>query len=164
MKSKDIMAKFETGCCSKFNPKPWDKKTIKYNKKKFVKARIRSFFHIPLTIGSVMKRVTKHMDEVDALSPKEFVGLFDENSLWGADVYVASMKKVPKEENTTITGTFLTKVYEGPYRDMGKWIKDMEAYVAKKKKKIKKMYFYYTVCPKCAKHYGENYVVIFAQI
>jgi hypothetical protein len=26
------------------------------------------------------------------------------------------------------------------------------------------MYFFYTTCPKCAKKYGKNYVVILAQI
>jgi hypothetical protein len=27
---------------------------------------------------------------------------------------------------TTLSGTFLTKVYEGPYRDAGKWAADMQ--------------------------------------
>jgi hypothetical protein len=40
----------------------------------------------------------------------------------------------------------------------------MEEYVESKGKKVKKMYFYYTYCPKCAKHYGHNYTVILAQI
>jgi len=25
-------------------------------------------------------------------------------------------------------------------------------------------FFYYTTCPKCAKHYGKNYVVAFAEV
>jgi len=40
----------------------------------------------------------------------------------------------------------------------------MEAYVAKKGKQLKKIYFCYTTCPACAKAYGKNYVVLFAQI
>jgi hypothetical protein len=40
----------------------------------------------------------------------------------------------------------------------------MEQYAKTKEKKIKKMYFSYTTCPKCAKAYGKNYVVLFAQI
>jgi hypothetical protein len=31
-------------------------------------------------------------------------------------------------------------------------------------RKVRRMYFFYTTCPKCAKKYGKNYVVIFAQV
>ena len=34
-----------------------------------------------------------------------------------------------------ISGIFLTKVFEGPYKDMGKWIKENEQYVNLKGKK-----------------------------
>jgi len=43
-------------------------------------------------------------------------------------------------------------------------MKEMEEYVKDKGKQIKKMYFSYTTCPKYAKVYGKNYVVLFAQI
>jgi len=44
------------------------------------------------------------------------------------------------------------------------WIKEMNGYVKSKGKELKKLYFYYTACPKCAKKYGKNYVVLLAQI
>ena len=44
------------------------------------------------------------------------------------------------------------------------WIKEMAEYVAEKGKTVKKYYFYYTTCPKCAKTYGHNYVVAFAKV
>jgi hypothetical protein len=40
----------------------------------------------------------------------------------------------------------------------------MKAYVASRQKKLEKLYFFYTTCPKCAKHYGKNYVVLLAQV
>jgi hypothetical protein len=40
----------------------------------------------------------------------------------------------------------------------------MKEYVTSKANEIKKMYFFYTTCPKCAKVYGKNYTVILAQI
>jgi hypothetical protein len=163
MQSKEVMAKTETGCCPRFNPKKWDNKKLSWKNKLFVKAKIRSFLHIPLTIGSVMKKTTKLIDESDAMSP-DFVGIFDENSLWGADVYIAVTKKVSNIENVKISGTFLTKVFEGPYYNAGKWAKEMEEVVQKKGKKIKKLYFYYTTCPKCAKHYGKTYTVLLAKV
>ena len=71
---------------------------------------------------------------------------------------------MPDVQMARISGTFMTKIFEGPYWNAGKWTKEMDVYVKKKGKKIKKMYFYYTTCPKCAKYYGKTYTVIFAQI
>ena len=58
----------------------------------------------------------------------------------------------------------LTKVFKGSYQNVGKWAMEMAEYVKGKGKEIKKLYFSYTTCPKCAKAYGKNYVVLFAQI
>ncbi len=46
----------------------------------------------------------------------------------------------------------------------GKWAKEMTSYVSEKGHTIKQLYFYYTTCPKCAKAYGKNYVVLLAQV
>ena len=40
----------------------------------------------------------------------------------------------------------------------------MAGYVKAKRRELKKMYFFYTTCPKCAKVYGKNYVVLFAKV
>lgn len=63
-----------------------------------------------------------------------------------------------------LSGNFLSKVFEGPYKNMGAWMKEMQGYVKSKGKELKKMYFFYTTCPKCAKYYGKNYTVILAQV
>jgi hypothetical protein len=90
--------------------------------------------------------------------------LSDENSLWGADAYIAVSKDVPDSEMARISGTFLTKVFEGPYKDAGKWAKAMTEYVKEKSRQMEKMYFFYTTCPRCAKVYGKNYTVLLAKV
>ena len=40
----------------------------------------------------------------------------------------------------------------------------MNDYVKSKDKRINKLFYFYTTCPKCAKTYGKNYVVLFAQV
>ena len=92
------------------------------------------------------------------------VVLTDENSLWGADVYVEAGRDVPGASMAAISGTFLSKVFEGPYRNMRSWIEEMKAFVQGSGKSVRKMFFYYTTCPKCAKKYGKNYVAILAQV
>ena len=80
------------------------------------------------------------------------------------DVYLAVDKEIPDADNTTISGEFFSKVYEGPYRDTGKWCEDFEKLIISKNEIIEKWYMWYTTCPKCAKAYGKNYVVILAQV
>jgi hypothetical protein len=90
--------------------------------------------------------------------------LSDETSAWGADLYIPVTKPVPGAVMDTVCGTFLTKVFEGPFRDAGKWVAQMKAYVASKQRKLDRIYLGYTTCPRCAKAYGKNYVVLFARL
>ncbi len=150
-------------CCPRFNPDPWNEKVLTWENRRFVKDRVTSFLHIPLNFGAVMKR---NMAAIQAASaePEAMVVLSDENSLWGADVYIEVTKEIPVKTMATISGTFLSKVFEGPYQNMRKWIEEMQAYVKGQGREFRKLYFYYTTCPKCAKKYGKNYVVILAQV
>jgi hypothetical protein len=153
----------ETGCCPRFNPEPWNEKEITFQDKLFVKDHVKSFLHIPLNFGKVMVRNMEKIQAAEALVPMPIM-LSDENSLWGADIYIAVAKDVPDAKMARISGTFLTKVFEGPYKDIKKWIQQMKTYVKSKNKTFEKLYFFYTTCPKCAEYYGKNYVVILAKI
>jgi len=73
-------------------------------------------------------------------------------------------RDVPGATMANISGTFLCKAFEGPYQNIHKWIAEMKTFVQSRGKDIRTLYFYYTTCPKCAKKYGKNYVVILAQI
>lgn len=152
-----------TGCCLRFNPEPWDEKEIIWQDKIFLKDRVRSFFHIPLNFGRVMVRNMEKIAKADALAPEPIL-LSDENSLWGADIYIAVSKEVPQAQMKKISGTLLTKVFEGPYKDAGKWARQMKEYVKSKGRDLKKLYFFYTTCPRCAKYYGKNYTVMVAEV
>jgi effector-binding domain-containing protein len=153
----------ETGCCPRFEPGPWDKKEVTFNDKLFIKDHVTSFFHIPLNMNKVMVRNMEMIAKAGALATEPMV-LSDENSLWGADIYIAVSKDVPGAEMVRISGTFLSLAFEGPYKNIRQWISQMTAYVREKGKTLKKLYFFYTTCPNCAKYYGKNYVVLLAQV
>lgn len=152
-----------TGCCEPFDPEPWQEKEIIWQDKIFVKDHVISFLHIPLNFGQKVVKNVKLIDKAGA-RPSYQLMLTDEKSLWGADIYIDVSKEVPGAEMVTLSGTFLTKVFEGPYQNVGKWAKEMLEYVKSKGKEMKKLYFSYTTCPRCAKAYGKNYVVLFARI
>ena len=149
-------------CCPRFQPEPWDGTALTRENRIFVKDRVTSFFHIPLNFGAVLRRNVDAIEKADAKSETMIV-LSDENSLWGADVYIEVTKDVPGAKMANISGSFLSKVFEGPYSNMRKWIGEMKAFVQEKGETLDKLYFYYTTCPKCAKKYGKNYVVLLAQ-
>ena len=153
----------EHECCPRFDPQPWDEAEFTWDRKRFVKDRVTSFLHIPLNFGAVMKRNIEPIRAAEAF-PETMVVLSDENSLWGADVYIEVTKDIQGANMAAISGTFISKVFEGPYRNMRTWIEEMKTFVRSKGKNPQKLYFYYTTCPKCAKKYGMNYVAILAQV
>jgi hypothetical protein len=159
----DEMASETEICCPPFQPEAWDGKEVSWQGKPFVKARVRSFMHIPLNFGGVFLK-NLGLIEAAGAAPEEMLVLSDENSLWGADMYIAVTKDVPGASMATISGTFLAKVFEGPYKDIRLWIGRMREYVQSQGKAMKSLYFYYTTCPKCAKKYGKNYIVLLAKV
>jgi len=150
-------------CCPKFDPKPWDGKMFEWKNKMFIRDKVFTVFHMPMNFGSVMRRLNERVEKANAKMP-DWLCLSDHTSKWNMDVYLAVDKKIPDAENVTLTGKFLSKVYEGPYKDTGRWCKDFEAYAKGKNLRINKWYMWYTTCPKCAKKYGKNYVAIIAQV
>ena len=153
----------EAECCPKFKPKKWDKKTVVWKKKAFVKDRYFSAFHIPLNLGSIIKKNCKKI-EAEKDEAENFIMLCDEKSPFHSNIYFSVKKPIEGVHDVRVSGTFLTKVFEGPYKNMKAWKKEMEEYVKSKNKEIKNMLYYYTTCPDCAKKYGKNYVVLFAEI
>jgi hypothetical protein len=125
----------ETGCCPRFDPGPWDEKEVTFQDRLFVKDHVRSFLHIPLNFGKVMVRNMEKIKEAGALPPEPLM-LCDEKSLWGADIYIAAAKDVPGAEMARISGTFLTKVFEGPYKNVRSWMEEMKAHVKAKAREI----------------------------
>jgi len=158
----DMPNESETGCCTKFDPTPWDEKEHIFKDKLFVKDHVKSFMHVPINFSKVITRCMEKISDAKAFPQSPFM-ISDEKSFWGSDLYIEVSKDVPFAEMASISGTFLSKAFEGPYTDTRKWIKKMKKFVESKGRPISKMYFFYTTCPKCAKHYGKNYVVIFAK-
>ena len=114
---------------------------------------------MPVNSGTVMKKIMPKIENAGAVIP-DGMGLSDHTSRWNMDIYIAVDKEIPGAENTTLSGKFLSKVYEGSFRDTGKWCNDFRHFAKSRNMNIEKWYMWYTTCPKCAKKYGRNHVVI----
>jgi len=150
-------------CCPPFDPIPWDDQAFIWDKKLFVKDRVCTLFYMPLNFGQVMRRLNRKVSASGATVP-DWLCLSDHTSKWNMDLYLAVDKEVSGAEMTTLSGKFYSKVYEGPFRDTEKWCNDFENLAKVKGFNINKWYMWYTTCPKCAKKYGKNYVVVIGQI
>ncbi len=161
------MSKHDKECCPKFDPKPWDEKIHNWENKLFIKETIPQLFHmpLPLMVAKMVKRQWKKAQDVGAAPDiKDFLWLAYDPSPWKGEHYIHVTKEVPNANNVKLSGTFISKVFDGPYNSVPRWVEEMDEYLAKKKESPKKYYFYFTTCPKCAKKYGHNYVVAFAQV
>lgn len=158
------MDKSKTGCCPRFDPTGWDNEEFEFRERPFVRSTTFNFMHIPLNIGSVIKKTYKKIEEADAAPSDEYLILSTDPSPWKGEHYFAVTKDVPNQDMVTLSGHFLAKVFEGPYQNAGKWAKEMEEFVSSKGRQLRKLYFFYTTCPRCAKQFGKNYVIGFAEV
>lgn len=153
-----------TGCCPRFNPEGWDNQELHFQEKPFVKVRTINLMHIPINIGRVFERTMNAIENADAIDKQQFVVLSRELSLWKSEHYFAVTKNVPGQDMVTLSGTYFTKVFEGPYKKVPEWHQHVQKYIHGMGKEAEKIYFFYTTCPKCAKYYGKNYVVGFGEM
>lgn len=149
----------ETGCCAKFNPVGWDDRELHFEDKLFLRATTKSAMHVPLNMGRVFGRVLERIEDANAMKADEVLVLSRELGPWEAEHYFAVTKDVEGEEMTTLSGDFLTRVFEGGYSKASEWSHEMEIAARAHGKMPGRVFMYYTTCPRCANVYQENYVV-----
>ncbi|MFH2062581.1 MAG: hydrolase [bacterium] len=153
----------ETGCCSRLDPSLWDEREFTWQDKPFLRERVISFLHMPLNMGAAFRRGFAQLERAGAMPVQPF-WLSDERSAWGADLLLEMDGRVEGVEPVRLSGQFVSKVFSGPYSQIRNWIGEMEKFAAGRNRKIDKLYFHYAYCPKCAKQYGQNYVVLIARV
>ena len=153
-----------TGCCPRFKPEGWDGQTLRFENKEFVRATTRSAMHIPLNMGNVFDRVHGRISDAGAYDTDNCIVLSRDLSAWRAEHLFAVSAPVPGEEMVTLSGDYITKVFEGPYRKAGDWFAEMQQLAAADDAHRDEVYFFYTTCPKCARVYGKNYIVGVARL
>ncbi len=158
-------------CCPEFDIGKWDKKTFVWDGKNFIRESMPTLFHIPFPpmIGSKITKMMELASKEDKIDSKkdEVLVLFQDPSAFKSNIYISVTENVSGANNCKITGTFIARVYDGPYGAVPKFIKEMNVYLEKEGKRIPKNYEYYihyAYCPKCEKKYGHNYMILFAKI
>lgn len=152
-----------TNCCPLIDPSEWDGRTFAFDEKLFVKVKTRSFMHVPLNMEHVMKDIQDRLETANIRSDDLLI-LSDEHSSWHADHYLSVTREMPGFVTEAFSGLFMTKVFDGPYKDAARWQAELASYVRGQGETPLKTYLFYTACPRCAKVYHHNYVIGFAKI
>ena len=152
-------------CCYPFDPSLWNGKTHVWKDKLFLQDEVRQIMHIPINMTSIVNRMFKKIEKADAMPEvKDFLMLAYDPSPWKSEIYMTVTKPVHGGKMASLSGTFISRVYDGPYNHVPQWIEDMDKYLASNMKKSLRYYFHFAYCPKCVKKYGHNYCIAFAQV
>ncbi len=160
--------KIKEECCPPFNIEKWDGKTLVWDQKPFIKASVPTMFHIPFS-KKLGKKITKLMHQAEYQDSLEkdktnTLLLFTDPHPFRSDMYLSVSGRVPKANNVNLSGAYISKVFDGPYRAIPTFMKEMDRQLKLEHKKAKKYYVHYAYCPKCAKERGHNYMVLFAAL
>ncbi|MBT8178826.1 MAG: hypothetical protein KJN96_00370 [Eudoraea sp.] len=162
------MTTLDQECCPKFDPGKWNNKTFIWDKKPFIKESVPTLFHIPFPpmIGKKMRIMMDLVEKAEANIPDltDALVLFHDPSPFRSDIYYSVTHSVAGANNTSLSGTFIAEVFDGAYNAVPKHIKIMEKHLARENLKAKDYFVHYAYCPKCAKKYGNNYKILFAEV
>ena len=117
-------------------------------------------------IGDKITKLWKMAEESQkvAANKEDTLILFYDPTAFRSEIYLSVTGDIPQADNVTLSGEFISKVFDGPYNDVPKFIKEMDQYLSQQNKTAKKYYIHYAYCPKCAQKYGHNYAILFAEI
>ena len=90
--------------------------------------------------------------------------LFHDPSPFRSEIYYSVAQEVSGANNTSLSGTYFAGVFEGPYNSVPKHMKAMDKHLASQNLKAKDYYVHYAYCPKCARKFGHNYMILFAEV
>ena len=154
----------ETGCCPRFHPELWDGQTFHFDTLKFIKASTKSFMYMPLNMSKVMTKTMNDINTAEAVAKDRYMILSKDVSKWSCDHYFLVDSEVPGYPTEDLSGRYFAKVYDGGFKEITSWIKTYQNETLSKGIQTEDMFMFYTTCPKCAAHYGHNYVVILGKV
>lgn len=154
-------------CCVAFDAAKWDIKTHTWDRV-FIRESVPAFLHMPLVplMGKKITRMMKMAEDAGKMpsTKAESLLLFTDPTPFRSEMYLSVNDDVPGADNVRFSGTYMSRVFDGPYNAVPKFMKQMDASLAEDSKKATKYYVHYAYCPKCAKDKGGNPMILFAKV
>jgi hypothetical protein len=157
----------EVSCCPVFDPARWNEQKFTWENKMFIRGSTFQVLHYPLPgmIRRIMKKLWKQATEVKAEPiPEDFLMLTYDLSPWKCEFYMPVRHSVPGADNVKLSGTYFTKVFDGPFSMVPQYINEMDILLTQKDLFAKRYFIYSAACPLCERKYMVNSIVAFAEI
>jgi hypothetical protein len=155
----------EDKCCELLDSKQFDKKTVEWKGRPFIKKHYLAFFYMPLGLDSTLKGLLEDLNSKGLISEEHPVMIWRNEGMFGGDVYVALKEEDSSYEVERLSGKFFTMFFEGKdYKEAGKWHKVLWVEAKKRKLDVKEVISYYGQCPGCMKKFGKLQTVLYARI
>ncbi|MDO8308181.1 MAG: hypothetical protein Q7V58_07470 [Actinomycetota bacterium] len=155
----------ETDCCAVPDVAGWDRRTVVFAGQPFIRRTTRNVLHVPVNMARTMSALQTDAQRGGVLPETSHVLVLSRDlSPWRAEHLMAVTGPVEGADNVELSGTFASRVFEGPFRNAGSWDRDVREYAESLGADPHEVYFFYTTCPACAKHYSKNYVIALARI
>jgi hypothetical protein len=157
----------EVTCCPEFDPLRWNEQIYTWENKKFIRGTMFQILHYPFPgmIKRIMKKLWKQATEAEAEpSQDDFLMLTYDLSPWKCEFYLPVTRTVPGADNVLLSGKYFTKVFDGPFSLVPKYINEMDILLAQKEMYAKRYYIYSAACPICDRKYAVDNIVAIAEI
>ena len=152
-----------TGCCPVFHPEHYDNKRFDFSDLHFIQASTKSLMYVPTNMDKVFTKTQADIEASGQGIHDRYLILSQDVSPFKCNHLFMTKGSVPSYPDVQVQGNFVAKVYDGDFKDMGKWIKDFMKVLKNQGIAQPSIYTFYTTCPNCAKVYGHNYVVLFGK-
>jgi hypothetical protein len=167
IEEKEAPCMSDAVCCPVFDPVPWDETTHAWKDRVFLRATVPQFFHMPIPglYGRAIAKLRNDAKEGGIVpDEKDFMLLSFDPSPWKSELYLAVTGERSLLPTVKLSGEYISKVFDGPYSGIPKYLEEFEDFAHGQRKKLGNYFFWYTTCPKCAKKYGHNYIVILGEV
>jgi hypothetical protein len=157
----------EIDCCPVFDAARWNDKTFIWENKQFIRGTMPQLLHF--SFPGLKRRTLKKLwkQAVDAAAEPDrddFLMLTHDSSPWKGEIYLPVTQSVPGADNVMFSGTYFTKVFEGPFTLIPQFEKQMDIILSHRNILAKKYFYHSSACPLCGRKHSPGSIVAFAEI
>lgn len=153
-----------TGCCPVFHPEHYESQIFDFSDLHFITSSTKSLAYVPLNMDKVFTKTQADIEASGQAITDRYLILSQDVSPFKCEHHFMTKGPVVHYDEKVIQGRYLAKVYDGDFKEMGKWHKDFSEALKAQGNPKPNIYTFYTTCPNCAKVYGHNYVVLFGEL
>jgi hypothetical protein len=151
--------------CPQLSEPEWQHQKHVWGRRAFYRTRHGLFFHMPIGIGSAIRRGMDAIKTKGYTVEPPYMMLDDETGPFSADMLIA-LREIPENDPNVVVwdpATMYSIFHHGEFRGIKQKVRDLvHFFESAEKHKPRKIYMWVANCPKCWKAQGGPTTVLFA--